>query len=181
MRFINDGLVIRRIGSCVIFPVVSGVDDHTFRKVRCIIGFADGQIFIRRSGFHIVPEKCIIPPDCSCDGLRIRIYQNFMGIETMSIMWFKRSFYAVSIQLTGFYSGQIGMPDMVRAFLKLYIDGFAGVYLAKQAKFYTSSVVGVQGKIHSFSIPGGSKRVGFSGIYFYWHLRISEYLFKQKN
>src|SRR5262245_58306067 len=110
MGFINHGLRPRYSQWMVVTPSESRLDDGSQRcKRRAIPRIETQGVF----GTARVSVNGIVPLQVTADCLRIRIEENLMRIESMSLVRRVRSVNAISIQLTGLRIGQIAVPDLI--------------------------------------------------------------------
>src|SRR5262245_23898473 len=110
MAFIHHGLRPRYSQWMVVTPGESRLDDGGQRcKRRAIPRIETQGVF----GPARVSVNGIVPLQVAADGLRVRIEENLVRIESMSLVRRIRSVDTISIQLTGFRIGQIAVPDLV--------------------------------------------------------------------
>ena len=70
--------------------------------------------------------------------------------------------HAISVQQSRARLGQIAMPHLIGLFPQRNAMQLAPTRFVEQTQFHLLRVLGEQREVHSFSIPGCAKRVGFS-------------------
>jgi len=109
MRFIDDAVVISCLGTLLISPVVTVIDDGRLWRHGGIILLAIAEIILA----YLISKKTIGPFHNAADGLRIRIQHYLIGVEPMPLRRPVGPMNPVTIQLTGTDVREIDMPYVV--------------------------------------------------------------------
>ncbi len=132
MGLIDDRVVIGDLWRMVVLPVVVLIDNDGFRRKGGAVRGGHNKVVSRG---QIVTEQRVIPFNRAGDRLCIGIDHHLVGVKPVPIGRLVRAMDPIAVQLTGFDSRQVGMPDLVRFFVQLYSICFALPHrLIKKAK-----------------------------------------------
>src|SRR2546421_10015892 len=95
MSFIYNRTEVWDSGRLVVFPVEIMVNNYSFRNIGSTVHITETQILIRIAYF--IAKQGIMPLDVAGYSFRIRINEQFIGIEAMSVLRFIRPIYPVAI------------------------------------------------------------------------------------
>jgi len=146
----------RRISS----PGKGRIDHDPLQYSRSAVPAVEGKVFMAASDF--VTEKRVVPPHAILNLPGIRIEQKFMAVKPQSFCRIVSTVHTVSIYETWASFRQIAVPHLVGIFRHENAISFSPAGRVEKAQLYFFRALGKEREIHSFAVPGGSQRIGFT-------------------
>ncbi len=158
VHLVDDRVVPRRAGMLVIAPGECGIDHLALRHAERVIAPVERQIAPRTA--DAIAEVRVRPRQLTDDRLRVRIEQELVRVEAVSLLRLIGSVHAISIQFSGARFGQIAMPHLISLFAQPHALQLAAAAAVEQAQLDALSVFGKQREIDALAVPGGALRIG---------------------
>src|SRR5271165_50686 len=158
MRLIDERLVPGRQRRTIVAPGERGVHYGRQRSEPCAVAFVERQVGVGM--VELVGEQRIIPLQVTPDRLRIRVEQEFLGVEPVSFEWLERAMHSVTVELAGNDVRRVVVPDLCclleerdgRRFLRV-----AG--LIEKAELDLRRILREKTEIDTSSVPSGSQGI----------------------
>ena len=143
--FVEDGIVPgdRRRG--VVFPVETVVGDDGLEHDGGVVAPVERQVTALRA--DLVAEVRVVPAKTRVQGACVRVEQQLVGIEALTLFGQVRPMYAVAIDLSGADAGHEAVPDAIGPFRQGDAFQLAQTARVEQAEFNLVGVLGKQGEI----------------------------------
>ncbi len=127
VSFVDHRVVPRNAWRTVVTPRERGIDHTALRRARGAVTLVEGQIFA--SAPEAVAEMRVAPVQGALQMLRVRLDEQFVGIEAVALGRIVGAMHAVTVERAGSCFGQIDMPDLIRALAD--VDALQLVFAAR--------------------------------------------------
>ena len=165
--FVNHRCVHRDVGAADAFPVVGSINDYSLGDEGGRVVLIHDLETICGGFFDGVREHGGVPLDGAIDGLRVRIDEQFIGVEHLSLQRVPFAMGAETVAPACFQVRDEAVPDQIRLLHELNTVSFLfrGIF-GEKAKIDPGGVFTEHGKIYACGAPGCPQWVGFTGPYF---------------
>ena len=107
-----------------------------------------------------ISKVSVAPAQGTQDLLGIGVEQQLVGVESEALQRVIRSVDPVAIEQTRTGFRQIAMPDLVGVLRKHHPMSLLASILVEKAQLDLFRILGENGEIHPFSVPGRALRIG---------------------
>ena len=108
---VDDGAVPRRLGPPILAPCERGVDHHALRHRARAVAFVEGEVLVRMP--DLVAVDRVAPSDRSAHRPRVRIEEQLVRVEPMTLSRLPRSVHPVAVEAAGSHIREVGVPEEV--------------------------------------------------------------------
>src|SRR5271166_1191655 len=158
MKFIDERLVPGRQRRTIVAPGERSVHYGRQRSKPCAVAFVERQVGVGM--IELVGEQRIIPLQVAPDRLRVRVEQEFLGVEPVSLLRLERAMHPVTVELAGNDVGKVVVPNLCslleerdgRRFLRI-------VGPIEQAELDLRRILREETEIDTGSVPSGSQGI----------------------
>ena len=157
VQLVDDCFVPWNVRPTVIPPREGGIDHPAFRHAGC--GVTPVECEILALGAEAIPIVRIAPVDVAGDRFRVRVEQELVRIEAMTLFRAIGSIDAIPIEQPGPRFRQIAMPDQIIVFHERDALDFPPPLRIEDAELDFLRVLREQREIDAFSVPRRSTRV----------------------
>ena len=161
VQFVDDCPFPGDIRPLIFSPCESGIDDQSQGGIRGRVAIVEGKILITL--VFTETEQCFIPFQHPTNSAGIRVKQDFVRVESKTVLRRIRAVNSKSVKSARFQVGKVGMKDVVGSFGQF--DPFRFLMIIgriEQAQFDLGRIVGEQSDINACAIPNGSQRIRMS-------------------
>ncbi len=161
VHLVDDAIVARVVRVLVALPVEGRIDHAALRdQGRGVVAVA-GQVVAL--GADQVAEEGVAPGEPPREAARVRIEQQLVGVEAMTLRRLVRAVYAIAVELPGREARHVAVPDEVGALAQREACVLAPAARVEQAQLDAFGVAREEREIDPGAIPGRAQRVGRSG------------------
>ncbi len=94
------------------------------------------------------------------DRLCIRVEQQLVRVEALALLGLVGAVDAVAVELAGFQSRHVAVPDEVGALAQLQPRDFAPAGLVEEAELDALGMAREEREVDALVVPGGAERIG---------------------
>ena len=138
-------------------PRESAVDDPALGHVFRAVAFVEGEVV---AGLDLVAEQRRVPVDLADERLGIRVEQQLVMVEPMTLFGRIRAVHAVTVDGAGPRLGHETVEDLVGVFRQFEPLELRFASVVEEAEFNFGGVGGEDGEVHAEPGPGGAARGG---------------------
>ena len=99
VSFIDDRFVPRSPQRFVVAPAERRINNHTQRRAVGVVSIVERQVTCGIA--NVVAEHCVRPGQLPSDRSRVRVQQDFVSVEAMTVVGIVRTVNTIAVQLTG--------------------------------------------------------------------------------
>src|SRR5262245_18404983 len=112
---------------------------------------------------YCVAEQCIAPANGSGDGLSVRVREQLVRIEAVTVFWGIRTVCPITVELRWACVWQVHMPNMVGLLRQgNAIDLLILIRAIKESEIDARCIFREEGQVDSIPIPGGTEGIRLS-------------------
>ena len=116
MRLEHDRLFPWHVRAAVVAPGEGGIDDAAFRHEAGAVAPVEGQVLALAPRADAVAVMRIVPPDRALKRFRVRVEQQLVGVEAVSVLRAVGAVDAIAVKQIGPRVRQIAVPHLVGIF-----------------------------------------------------------------
>src|SRR5205823_2321131 len=157
VQLVNDGLVPGNRRSSIVIPCKSRLDHLTLRHRTRAVAAIERQIVAAMT--QRISVKRIAPAHRADYAASVRIEQQLVRVETMSLFGSIRAMNAVAVQQARSRFGQIAVPHHVGTFGERKTLQLATAARVEDDEIDAGRVRRVQREVHAATVPGRAERI----------------------
>ena len=161
VHLVDDHLVPRAPGPLVTLPIKRRIDHDRLGDRRRIVFLITHQISVILAGNRIRMDVGRRPVHGPVDRQRVRVDQQLVGVEPISVLRRPRPLHPVAISLARADTRQIAVPMKRRALAQRQTR--LGAIVVEQTQLDAFGVLGEQRKIRSLPVPRRARRQRLPG------------------
>ena len=158
VRFVNDGLVVRRARGAVVVPVEERVDDHAGHRVAQRVDHRRDAAGDQVVGFEVVGVQRLGEVEVAVERLAVRVEQELGRIAAVAGHRVPGAVDPEPVPLPRGDGGQVGVPHVAVDLVEL--DARLGAVPGDQAEFDPVGDLGEQREVGSRPVVGRAERIG---------------------
>ncbi len=156
VRLVDHGLVEGHVRFPAVPPVEAGVHDDPQGRAALLLFLHDAVV----PAGHVA-EHAPVELFGAVQRLGVGVEQHHVRVEAQAAFRGVLAVHAVAVALARFHAGQVAVPHEGGLFAQRHA-GFHALFV-EEAQLDAGGVLGVQGEVGAFAVPGGSQGVGSAG------------------
>ena len=154
VRFINHHVGPGDVRRLVLAPGKRRVDDAALGHPGGVVAAVEGHILLTVS--DLVAEVGVAPAEPADDILGVGLDQQLVWVEAVTMRRIVGAVHAIAVEQARAGLRQIAMPDQVGPFTQFNTLNFLFPTGIKEAQLDLGRILGKEGEVDPFAIPGGA-------------------------